>query len=121
MEKGIVKRVIGPVVDIRFPSGSLPELYHAVHIRLPERLVVLEVVQQIGEGSVRCIALSSTDGIVSCRARKTPRSAPSRCAKISRPARSATRLRQSRSAGIPKRCSESIAARSRRRTGKPWK
>ena len=63
MEKGIVKRVIGPVVDIRFPSGSLPELYHAVHIRLPERLVVLEVVQQIGEGSVRCIALSSTDGI----------------------------------------------------------
>ena len=63
MEKGIVKRVIGPVVDIRFPTGSLPELFHAVHIRLPERLVVLEVVQQIGEGSVRCIALSSTDGI----------------------------------------------------------
>ena len=63
MEKGIVKRVIGPVVDIHFPSGNLPELYHAVHIRLPERTVVLEVVQQIGEGSVRSIALSSTDGI----------------------------------------------------------
>ena len=63
MEKGIVKRVIGPVVDIHFPSGKLPELYHAVHIRLPERTVVLEVVQQIGEGSVRSIALSSTDGI----------------------------------------------------------
>ena len=63
MEKGIVKRVIGPVVDIQFPSGNLPELYHAVHVRLPERTVVLEVVQQIGEGSVRSIALSSTDGI----------------------------------------------------------
>ena len=63
MEKGIVKRVIGPVVDIHFPSGKLPELYHAVHIRLPERTVVLAVVQQIGEGSVRSIALSSTDGI----------------------------------------------------------
>ena len=63
MEKGIVKRVIGPVVDIQFPAGNLPELYHAVHIRLSERTVVLEVVQQIGEGSVRSIALSSTDGI----------------------------------------------------------
>ena len=63
MEKGIVKRVIGPVVDIHFPTGNLPELYHAVQIRLPERTVVLEVVQQIGEGSVRSIALSSTDGI----------------------------------------------------------
>ena len=63
MEKGIVKRVIGPVVDIHFPTGKLPELYNAVHIRLPERTVVLEVVQQIGDGSVRSIALSSTDGI----------------------------------------------------------
>ena len=63
MEKGIVKRVIGPVVDIHFPSGKLPELYHAVHILLPTRRVVLEVVQQIGESSVRAIALSSTDGI----------------------------------------------------------
>ena len=63
METGIVKRVIGPVVDIHFPSGKLPELYHAVKIALPERTVVLEVVQQIGEGSVRSIALSSTDGI----------------------------------------------------------
>ena len=63
MENGIVTRVIGPVVDIRFPEGRLPELYYAVHIRLPERTVVLETVQQIGEGSVRCIALSSTDGI----------------------------------------------------------
>ena len=63
MENGIVKRVIGPVVDVHFPEGQLPEIYHAVEIRLPERKVVLEVVQQIGNGDVRCIALSSTDGI----------------------------------------------------------
>ena len=63
MEKAIVKRVIGPVVDIHFPAGELPELYNAIEIRLPERKVVLEVVQQIGGGDARCIALSSTDGI----------------------------------------------------------
>ena len=63
MEKAIVKRVIGPVVDVHFPEGQLPELYHAVEIRLPERRIVMEVVQQIGGGDVRCIALSSTDGI----------------------------------------------------------
>ena len=63
MEKGIVRRVIGPVVDVHFPAGKLPELYNAMEIALPERKVVLEVVQQIGEGSVRSIALSSTDGI----------------------------------------------------------
>ena len=63
MEKGIVRRVIGPVVDIQFPSGKLPELYYAIEIQLPERKVTLEVVQQIGDNTVRCIALSSTDGI----------------------------------------------------------
>ena len=63
MEKAIVKRVIGPVVDVHFPEGQLPELYHAVEVHLPERKVVMEVVQQIGGGDARCIALSSTDGI----------------------------------------------------------
>ena len=60
MEKAIVKRVIGPVVDVHFPEGQLPELYHAVEVRLPQRKVVMEVVQQIGGGDIRCIALSST-------------------------------------------------------------
>ena len=63
MEKGIVKRVIGPVVDVSFPSGKLPELYNALEITLENRKVVLEVVQQIGDSTVRSIALSSTDGI----------------------------------------------------------
>ncbi len=63
MEKGFVRRVIGPVVDIYFPNGDLPELYNAVYLNLPGRRVVLEVVQQIGAGMVRAIALSSTDGV----------------------------------------------------------
>ncbi len=63
MEKAIVKRVVGPVVDVHFPSGQLPELYHAVEVPLADRKVVMEVVQQIGGGDARCIALSSTDGI----------------------------------------------------------
>ena len=63
MENAIVKRVIGPVVDVHFPYGNLPELYNAIEVHLPERKVTLEVVQQIGGGDVRCIALSSTDGL----------------------------------------------------------
>ena len=63
MNNGTVKRVIGPVVDIHFAEGKLPELYNAIEISLPERKVVLEVVQQLGGRDVRCIALSSTDGI----------------------------------------------------------
>ena len=63
MQKGEVRNVIGPVVDIRFPPEELPELYNAIEIRLPERKVVLETVQQTGGGVTRCIALSSTDGI----------------------------------------------------------
>ena len=72
MEKAIVKRVIGPVVDIHFPEGALPELYNAIEVPLEDRKVVMEVVQQIGGGDVRCIALSSTDGISrGCEARNT--------------------------------------------------
>ena len=63
MVNGIVKRVIGPVVDVQFPAGELPELYNAVEINSEAGRVTLEVVQQIGDGAVRCIALASTDGI----------------------------------------------------------
>lgn len=63
MEKGIVKRVIGSVVDVQFPEGSLPEIYDAVVIDLPERSITLEVEQQLGNLTVRCIALASTDGV----------------------------------------------------------
>ncbi len=64
MTNGIVKKVIGPVVDVQFPAGKLPELYNAVEIPHDDgSKLTLEVVQQLGEGIVRCIALASTDGI----------------------------------------------------------
>ena len=63
MEQGIVKRVIGAVVDIAFSKGHLPEIYHAIHVPLEDRTVVLEVVQQLGNGCVRCVSLFSTDGL----------------------------------------------------------
>ncbi len=63
MDKGEVKRVIGPVVDVQFAPEDLPELYNAIEIELPDRKVTLETVQQTDGGVARCIALSATDGI----------------------------------------------------------
>ena len=69
MENGIVRRVIGPVVDVQFPSGRMPEIYNAIEIQLEDRKVVMEAVQLIGDNSARCISLFSTDGISrGCRA-----------------------------------------------------
>ena len=62
MENGIVKRVIGPVVDVRF-QRKLPELYNAVEIQLENRRITMEVVQYLGDSTVRCVALNSTDGV----------------------------------------------------------
>lgn len=63
MENGIVRRVIGPVVDVQFLSGKMPEIYNAIEIQLEDRKVVMEAVQHIGDNSVRCISLFSTDGL----------------------------------------------------------
>ena len=63
MENGIVRRVIGPVVDVQFPSGKMPEIYNAIEIQLEDRKVVMEAVQHIGDNIVRCISLFSTDGL----------------------------------------------------------
>ena len=63
MGKGTVRRVVGPVVDVHFAPGTLPELYEEIVVRLPERNAVLEVVQKTGDSTVRCIAMSTTDGI----------------------------------------------------------
>ncbi|MGI5976652.1 MAG: F0F1 ATP synthase subunit beta [Candidatus Limivicinus sp.] len=63
MENAIVKRIIGPVVDVHFPEGQLPPLYNAIEVEGPRGKVTLEVVQQLDEEDVRCIALSSTSGL----------------------------------------------------------
>ena len=63
MENGIIRRVIGPVVDVQFPSGRMPDIYNAIEVQLEDRKVVMDAVQHIGDNSVRCISLFSTDGL----------------------------------------------------------
>ena len=60
---GTVVQVIGPVLDIRFGDGQLPNLLTAIEIDNNGRRVVAEVAQHIGDNVVRCIAMSSTDGL----------------------------------------------------------
>ncbi len=60
---GTVIQVMGPVLDIRFPEDCLPNLLSAIEVKLGEKTVVAEVAQHIGDNVVRCIAMSSTDGL----------------------------------------------------------
>lgn len=61
---GKVIQVTGPVLDIRFGEGELPELLNAIEITIGDRKLIAEVAQQIGDDVVRCVAMSSTDGLV---------------------------------------------------------
>ena len=61
---GKVVQVTGPVLDIRFEEGQLPALLNAIEIKNGDRVMTAEVAQQIGDDVVRCIAMSSTDGLV---------------------------------------------------------
>ena len=60
---GKVIQIIGPVLDIRFDNGHVPNLLNAIEIEHEGRTVVCEVAQQLGDDVVRCIAMSSTDGM----------------------------------------------------------
>ena len=60
---GTVIQVVGPVLDIRFPEEHLPELLSAIEVVQGDRAVIAEVAQHIGDNVVRCIAMSSTDGL----------------------------------------------------------
>ena len=61
--KGTVIQIMGPVLDIRFKEGQLPQLLNAITVPNGENTVVAEVAQHIGDNVVRCIAMSSTDGM----------------------------------------------------------
>ena len=61
--KGTVVQVMGPVLDIRFPEDALPELLQAIAVKNGEQTIIAEVAQHIGDNVVRCIAMSSTDGL----------------------------------------------------------
>lgn len=63
MNKGIIHQIIGPVIDIKFNEDEMPELLNAVVIRHGDKDIVTEVAQHIGDDVVRCVALSSTDGL----------------------------------------------------------
>lgn len=63
MGKGIIHQIIGPVVDIKFDPEEMPELLNSIDIDFEGRKIVVEVAQHIGDDVVRCIALSSTDGL----------------------------------------------------------
>ena len=65
---GRITQVMGPVVDVEFPPGALPEIYTALrttnaNIDARENNLVLEVAQHLGENSVRTIAMDATDGL----------------------------------------------------------
>jgi len=60
---GTVIQVMGPVLDIRFADECLPDLLSAIEIPNGDQTIVAEVAQHIGDNVVRCIAMSSTDGL----------------------------------------------------------
>ena len=68
MATGKVVQVIGPVVDIEFPAGELPEILNAITVKGKSGDVdidlVIEVMQHLGDSVTRCIAMSSTDGLM---------------------------------------------------------
>ena len=60
---GKVVQVIGPVIDIKFDSDSLPNLYNGIHINMGEHTLVAEVEQHVGDDIVRAIAMEATEGL----------------------------------------------------------
>ena len=61
--KGTVVQIMGPVLDIRFGEDQLPSLLNAIEVPNGDKTIVAEVAQHIGDNVVRCIAMSSTDGL----------------------------------------------------------
>ena len=61
--EGTVVQVTGPVLDIKFADGELPELLNAIEVERGDEKITVEVAQLIGDNVARCIAMSSTDGL----------------------------------------------------------
>ena len=61
---GTISRISGPVVDVQFPEHSnVPDIFHAVEVTINGSVHVLECLQQLGNGEVRCISMRPTDGM----------------------------------------------------------
>jgi F-type H+-transporting ATPase subunit beta len=63
MAVGKIVQVVGPVVDAEFPSENLPQILNALEIPREDGKLVIEVAQHLGNDTVRCIAMASTDGL----------------------------------------------------------
>ena len=63
MSNGVISQIIGPVIDVKFEQASMPRILSAVRIPFGDKVIVAEAAQHLGDDVVRCIALSSTDGL----------------------------------------------------------
>ncbi|MCH8518483.1 F0F1 ATP synthase subunit beta [Candidatus Gracilibacteria bacterium] len=63
MKKGVITKVIGVVIDVRFDEGYVPSIYDALEVQGHSSKLVLEVQQQLGDGAVRTISMGPVDGI----------------------------------------------------------
>ena len=63
MKKGKIVQVMGPVVDVAFPEGDLPELKEALEVELDGKRQVMEVAQHVDSATVRCVMLAGSDGL----------------------------------------------------------
>ena len=64
INKGYVCQIIGPVLDIEFPSGNLPPIYSAIRIETADGIGnIVEVQQLLGDNKVRAVSMRSTDGL----------------------------------------------------------
>ena len=64
MNTGYIVQIIGPVIDIRFDSGNLPQIYNAIKIDNNGNEIYVEVMQHLGNDTARCISMSSSEGLV---------------------------------------------------------
>ena len=60
---GYVTQIIGPVLDVTFPSGNLPKIYNAINVKSSNGIIVCEVQQLLGDNKVRAVSMSATDGL----------------------------------------------------------
>lgn len=63
MNKGNIVQILGPVIDVEFESGNLPNIKEALEVSNNGKVCVMEVAQHIGKNKVRCIMMSSSDGL----------------------------------------------------------
>ncbi|MEG0979443.1 MAG: F0F1 ATP synthase subunit beta, partial [Oscillospiraceae bacterium] len=61
---GSIVQIIGPVIDIRFENKELPKMYNAINIKKDDTIVVAEVMQHLGNQTVRCVSMTGTEGLV---------------------------------------------------------